>query len=73
MNADLKTLARRRGQRARIAAARLNAVMALYQRSPQGWLRAKAAILTRQVNYHLRQAHALGRIIERQEGRWRQP
>lgn len=72
MQSEWKHRARVNGQKAKIKARRLVLVMKLYQAKGGNWLRLEAANLARAVDYHLRQAHLLGRYVERLERSERQ-
>lgn len=72
MKSEWKRRARVNGQKAKVKARRLVLVMKLYQTKGGNWLRLEAANLARAVDYHLRQAHLLGRYVERLEDHERQ-
>mgnify|MGYP003383320710 CR=1 FL=1 len=67
MKSDLKAMARRNGQQAKIKAGRVAVMLRLAEtnRTPgQGWLRQEAAHLAKSVSYHLRQASLIGQLID---------
>jgi len=59
-------LARKNGQLARLKAKRVAVMLRLYGKDPtqRQWLRIKAMILSKSVNYHLRQASILSSHIK---------
>lgn len=65
MKDELRKIARRNGNLARVKAGRLAVVMRVYHANPKGgqWLRAEAAHLAKSVSYHLRQAALVGKLI----------
>lgn len=65
MKDELRIIARRNGQLARVKAGRLAVILKLYHANPKGgqWLRAEAAHLAKSVTYHLRQAALIGQLI----------
>lgn len=65
MKDELRRIARRNGQLARVKAGRLAVILKLYHANPKGgqWLRAEAAHLAKSVTYHLRQAALIGQLI----------
>lgn len=65
MKDELRKIARRNGNLARVKAGRLAVIMRLYHANPRGgqWLRAEAAHLAKSVSYHLRQAALIGQLI----------
>lgn len=65
MKDELRKIARRNGNLARVKAGRLAVIMRLYHSNPRGgqWLRAEAAHLAKSVSYHLRQAALIGQLI----------
>lgn len=65
MQQELKQLARRHGQRARVYTSRLSALLKMYNASPvkHGWLRTEALNLSKTAAYHMRHADTLSRMI----------
>lgn len=74
MKCELQRLARMNGQQAKLKARRMVLVLKLYQTRGGNWLKTEGARLARKVDFHLRQAHLIGRYIEhieKQEGQAR--
>lgn len=65
MQQELKQLARRHGQRARVYTSRLSALLKMYHANPvkHGWLRNEALNLSKIASYHMRHADTLSRMI----------
>lgn len=74
MKDELRKIARRNGNLARVKAGRLAVILRMYHANPKGgqWLRAEAAHLAKSVSYHLRQATLIGQLIAGFEKKTRQ-
>lgn len=65
MQQELKKLARKHGQRARVYSTRLATLLSLYRNDPikHKWMRHEAVNLSRVAAYHMRHADTLGKMI----------
>ena len=65
MKDELRKIARKNGNLARVKAGRLAVILRMYHANPKGgqWLRAEAAHLAKSVSFHLRQATVIGQLI----------
>ncbi len=72
MKTEFKRLARLNGQQAKLKARRMVTALKLHQVKGGQWLKTEAAHLARRVDFHLRQAHLIGRYIEQIEEQERQ-
>lgn len=74
MKDELRKIARKNGERARVKAARVAVMLKVYRRDPvqNEFLRTELEQLARKVVYHMRQAVIVGALIEKMEGKPRQ-
>jgi hypothetical protein len=74
MKDELYRIARANGERARVKAARVAAMLKVYRRDPDGndYLRSEAQRLAKKVIYHMHQAVVVGGLIEQIEVQQRQ-
>lgn len=71
---ELRKIARKNGERARVKAARVAVMLKVYRRDPvqNEFLRTEVEHLARKVVYHMRQAVIVGALLEKLESRPRQ-